>query len=1075
LTQLKYTFGDTNVYGCWYSTDNGATNSSVQDCINFTGLSSSEGSNTWVAYIKDNANKQNFSSIPFTQDTVIPYLIYGSSSTAAGTLPTDYIYVTVSVSDTNLNYTTIQLYNSTGLVNSTNSTNSSIGSLSINFTSLPEGIYYTNATATDLAGNANNTVTRSHTYYIDPVISFASGTTSSANLSQSSITARISSTDSNPANITVFIYNTTSLYNRSTGSGTSYTVTFSNLQDGTYYINATANDTYGNSNSTTTRLIVLDTAAPTFAGISPANGLNTTSSSMNFTFNATDAIATSLNCSLYVHNSILFVERASNSSVVSKFNATFNFSNLQNRTQQWVVNCTDYAGNIGTSVARNITVDQAPPVISLTSPLNGSAIGYVVYVSTEISDAVLGVQNARYEFLNLSNLSVVLANGSLSSSSNWDATWNTSSLGNVQFGVMLSISANDSLGNTARTNVTFTLDNVNPSIQLIVPSPSGEFRNKNFSLNVVVQDFTLNRTYFNISSTSSSTTLIQTNSSSWASNTNYHNWTDLINFNNYSDGNHTLNVFAGDAAANTRNTTTWFIIDRVQPSVTLLSPNNNVKTNSTSVYFNWSVTDNIDITLVCNLSINNAIFQRDVSVSNNTQAAILVDGLSWADYYWNVSCQDDAGNTNDPSTRQFIPSFIDYDGDDVHESQDKLFGNLSHVTSSGFSVLNITVGNSTNLTTFTDVKEITVREGSTPVINFTHNFSAGALDLRKVKVVLTSNSVVVNLSGQLQEDFNKSLLITDSSFTTLCVKDAEIGSVDEISSGCDGANETSFTTCLGGSATLNGITCVDQGTTIVVSNLRYSGIKGTSSSAGTSPASSSGGATSTSGIYISNLNKNLFVNFKEGSQYRIYIKEKYYESSIIIQTRDQITLHLGAKIIILKKGEVTNLDIDDDGIYDADVRLHELESNIAKLEFNSIDKKVEIKITRAPVVKSIDKLQINQTNKAESPNGPASSSDNLKSTDTSKEIKAKAELPLQITISDKRQAFKKYLFYVPMIFIIAVMLLYIEKPKMKERYIQSRNHGLRRHQPKDDKEEKERKIAENLENSLSSWYKRNHK
>ena len=1075
VTQINYILADTNVYGCWYSTDNGATNSSVQDCINFTGLSSNEGSNTWIAYIKDNANKQNSSSITFTQDSTVPYLIYGSSSTAAGTLPTSYVYVTVSVSDTNLNYTSIFLYNTTGLFNSTNSTNSSIGTLSINFTNLPEGNYYANATATDLAGNANNTPTRSYTYYVDPVISFASGTTSSTNLSQSSITARISSTDSNLANVTIFVYNTTSLYNKSTGSGTTYSVTFSGLPDGTYYVNATANDTFSNSNSTTTRLIALDTAAPTITGISPANGLNTTSSSMNFTFNATDAIATTLNCSLYVHNSLLFVERATNQSVVSKFNATFNFSNLQNRTQQWVVNCTDYAGNTGTSIARNITVDQAPSVISLTSPLNGSAIGYVVYISTDISDAVLGVQDARYEFLNLSNLSVVLANGSLTSSGSWDATWNTSSLGNVQFDVVLSISANDSLGNTARTNVTFTLDNVNPSIQFIVPSLTGEFRNKNFSLKVVVQDFTLNRTYFNISSTSSSTTSIQTNSSSWASNTNYHNWTDLVDFNNYSDGNHTLNVFAGDAAANTRNTTTWFIIDRVQPSVTLLSPNNNIKTNSTSVYFNWSVIDNIDTSLVCNLSINSAVFQRDVSVSNNTQAAILVDGLSWADYYWNVSCMDDAGNTNDPSTRQFIPSFIDYDGDDVHESQDKLFGNLSHVTSSGFSVLNITVGNSTNLTTFTDVKEVTVREGSTPVINFTHNFSAGALDLRRVKVVLTSNSVVVNLSGQLQEDFNKSLIITDSSFTSLCVKDAEIGSVDEISSGCNGANETSFTTCLGGSATLNGITCVDQGTTIAVSNLRYSGIKGTSSSTSTPSASSNGGAISTSGIYISNLNKNLFVNFKEGIQYRIYIKEKYYGSSIIIQARDQITLHLGAKILILKKGDVTNIDIDDDGIYDADVRLHEIESNIAKLEFNSIDKKVEIKITRAPVVKSIDKLQISQTNKVESPNGKDSLSGNLKQSNTSQEIKARTEAPLQINIGNKNPGFMRYLLYAPIIFIIALLILYTEKPKMKERYIQSRNHGLKRHPLKEDKQEKERKIAENLENSLSNWYKRNYK
>jgi hypothetical protein len=128
------------------------------------------------------------------------------------------------------------------------------------------------------------------------------------------------------------------------------------------------------------------------------------------------------------------------------------------------------------------------------------------------------------------------------------------------------------------------------------------------------------------------------------------------------------------------------------------------------------------------------------------------------------------------------------------------------------------------------------------LINFTHNFTSSTkLDLSKVHITVTSTSIVVNFSGQLNE--SKTLYLTDNSFISLCVKDAEMGDVSEISSACTGSNETDLTTCLGVSTgtTVNNITCYDLGSRIMIENLSYSGIKGSVAVASSSSGGSGGG------------------------------------------------------------------------------------------------------------------------------------------------------------------------------------------------------------------------------------------
>ncbi len=213
---------------------------------------------------------QNASSVDLMYtiiDLFYPTIQYESQTTTAGNYSRNYIEANITANDTGigLNTTTIYLYNSTGLVQSNISTTSPFF---WNITNLVDGTYYLNATANDTGNNLNQTETRTITLDTTaPTINFGSNSTSSSNLSQSYIFANITSVDNliGLSNIAIFLYNSTSLVNSTILSSSPVSLNFTNLADGTYYLNATANDTLGNENTLSTRIITLDTTLPTLS------------------------------------------------------------------------------------------------------------------------------------------------------------------------------------------------------------------------------------------------------------------------------------------------------------------------------------------------------------------------------------------------------------------------------------------------------------------------------------------------------------------------------------------------------------------------------------------------------------------------------------------------------------------------------------------------------------------------------------------------------------------------------------------------------------------------------------------
>lgn len=98
---------------------------------------------------------------------------------------------------------------------------------------------------------------------ISPSINFVDPTPNhNSNLSQSYIAVNVTATDNIAIDtITIYLYDATNLVSSEIGSTSSFFTNFTGLTNRTYYINATVNDTFGNTDSTSTRTIILSGTA----------------------------------------------------------------------------------------------------------------------------------------------------------------------------------------------------------------------------------------------------------------------------------------------------------------------------------------------------------------------------------------------------------------------------------------------------------------------------------------------------------------------------------------------------------------------------------------------------------------------------------------------------------------------------------------------------------------------------------------------------------------------------------------------------------------------------------------------
>jgi len=245
---------------CEYSLDDGTNNATLTNNgdVDFNDTNSSIADRIYniTAYCNDTSGNTNFTEISWFQiDATVPSnisIVDPTPSNGTGLSDTK-IEVNVTATDaTGIDTITIYLQNSTFDIVETNYSTTS--SFYINYTGLTEGTYYINASVNDSANNINNTIeTRVITLdTTDPsAITLEDPTSVNASYTAGIVIYDVSATDAGGIDtITVYLYDSShNEVNTSTSSSSPLSGNFS-VSEGTYYINATVNDTAGNSNST---------------------------------------------------------------------------------------------------------------------------------------------------------------------------------------------------------------------------------------------------------------------------------------------------------------------------------------------------------------------------------------------------------------------------------------------------------------------------------------------------------------------------------------------------------------------------------------------------------------------------------------------------------------------------------------------------------------------------------------------------------------------------------------------------------------------------------------------------------
>jgi len=273
--------------------------------------------------------------------------------------------------------------------------------------------------------------------------------------------------------------------------------------------------------------------------------------------------------------------------------------------------------------------------------------------------------------------------------------------------------------------------------------------------------------------------------------------------------------------------------DRYNATITIL--NTAPQLNTTLMHYSYNETDLINISLNVtdidgeefNVSITPTRFVNnswnftgagEVLLEWNTSGKdsgtqeytiLLNDSFSFAVYLFNITINESEDNDNDG----------------INDSIDYLIGNSTSVNSS--VSLNISVNGTTNLSQFfNQTLNVSIKKNSTSIIEFNWTFnSTNKLNLSGVTIIVqdddaTNGSIVVkglNITGTKTLYMDRIL-----NLTYVCVKDAEIDSISNISDGCNDTNEF-FINCTA-TYTSDGYYCNYTNNTFTIKGLNHSGV-----------------------------------------------------------------------------------------------------------------------------------------------------------------------------------------------------------------------------------------------------------
>ncbi len=274
----------------------------------------------------------------------------------------------------------------------------------------------------------------------------------------------------------------------------------------------------------------------------------------------------------------------------------------------------------------------------------------------------------------------------------------------------------------------------------------------------------------------------------------------------------------------------------LMPQLILNNPlnNSNVNISKLNIPINLSFNKNIS---TLNYYIDGHLVNITKDINNSNEYNIYnIDILNYSNKNILFNYSDYFGMSNSFElylnlTLNLGGNGIDFDNDGILDSNDTIVGNSSNVLTS-FSSLEISVNLSSNLSKiFEKVLIVSFKNNSETIVEFEHNFSQSTIDLTKIiiKSEVKNNKSKMFLNGLvLGSSHTKTLYLklsgNFSKSSSLCLKDVEVFSNDDITELCNGLNETFINSI---PTTLNGYS-VDftdlTNSTIKISGLKHSGV-----------------------------------------------------------------------------------------------------------------------------------------------------------------------------------------------------------------------------------------------------------
>jgi hypothetical protein len=376
------------------------------------------------------------------------------------------------------------------------------------------------------------------------------------------------------------------------------TMTFTDLADGEHTVTVMATDDDLNEGFDSVTFTV-DTTPPTVSISSPEDDAVIGSSSLVVTWTSTDADAT---------------ERSVDGGVWQVVTGTsVTISSLTDGEHTISIRVTDIAGNEATDSV-TVLVDTTAPSVEITAPVDGATVGTEVTVEWTADDGSgSGVEPAEVR--------IDEGTWTVASGSSHTFTGLTSGEHTVDVRVM------DGAGNEGTDSVTFTVisDTTPPTVSITSPTNGSSLASSSVTVTWAASDGT---------GSGIDTIEVKLDSGAWTAATG-----TSRAFLALAEGSHTVSVRVTDNAGNAATASVTFMVDTVDPTLTITSPEVGSETEETSVTVTWTCTDT-----GCGIDRIEVCIDGGSYVSVGTASQRTFSDLAVGDHTVDVRAYDRAGN-----------------------------------------------------------------------------------------------------------------------------------------------------------------------------------------------------------------------------------------------------------------------------------------------------------------------------------------------------------------------------------------------------------------------------------------------